>query len=113
MNGCMMGQSSPEILGVDRGECFAFLAIGAIYGEMNEMEKSILNYRKAAHCGVSMEYVSVILRRGYMDGYMNKEEYELTLRKQHAACCEMKSKAREIMRMKGSGTEVQTGPKKR
>lgn len=51
----------------------------------------MLNYRKAAMCGVKDKNLFETLRLGYKYGYMTKEEYAFTLREHHAAYDEMYS----------------------
>ena len=51
---------------VELGEGAAYLGIGAVYAEMKELKKCIVNYRKAALCGVNTKDLSVMLRCGWL-----------------------------------------------
>ena len=62
-------------------------------------EEGFLNYRKAAMCGVSAEVVFNMVREGYKLGFITKDEYAYTLRENQKATNEMKSKAREIVKI--------------
>ena len=71
----------------------AFFFMGCILMQRGEIEEAMLNYRKAAMCGDSN--VFNLLRHGFEDGFITKDEYAYTLRENQAACNEMKSDARE------------------
>lgn len=102
----------------DLGSVIAFYTLGNILMEKGEIEEAMLNYRKAAICGMSdeCEWLFAIcglsddsifsslrtkedrlfnmLRKGFKDGYITRDEYALTLRENQAACNDMQSEAR-------------------
>ena len=77
----------------------AYAGMGNILLDMGECYKAMLNFRKAAMCGMEDKSVFDILREGYRDGFITKAEYAFTLRENQAACNEMKSEARERFRV--------------
>ena len=78
----------------DDGFVYAFAtAADALYQE-GEIEESMLNYRKAAMCGVNDEDLFTQLREGFGEGYITKEEYAYTLREYQKVSNEMKSASR-------------------
>ena len=102
----------------DLGTVIAFYTLGNILMEKGEIEEAMLNYRKAAICGMSdeCEWLFAIcglsddsifsslrtkedrlfnmLRKGFKDGYITKDEYAFTLRENQDACNDMQSEAR-------------------
>ena len=77
------------------GHIPAFNLIGAIHMERGEMEEAMLNVRKASICGMSDGAIFNLLRFGFTNGYITKDEYAFTLRENQKACNEMKSVDRE------------------
>ena len=73
----------------------AFFMIGSLHMSIGEVEEAMLNYRKAAICGLSEDWLFDRLRAGFKSGYITKDEYAFTLRENQAASNEMKSVARE------------------
>ena len=73
----------------------AFNLIGAILMNKGFIEEGMLNYRKAAICGMSDDWLFNALRDGFEDGFITKDEYAYALREHQKACNEMKSDARE------------------
>ena len=71
----------------------AFYMIGSLHMNIGEVEEAMLNYRKAAMCGDSD--VFNLLRDGFQDGFITKDEYAYTRRENQAACNEIKSDGRE------------------
>ncbi len=57
----------------------------------------LLESRKAAICGMSTSDLFGVLRVGYANDHITKDEYAFTLREHQAACDVMKSAAREIL----------------
>ena len=41
------------------------------------VDEAVLNYRKAVICGLSGNHIFTMLRKGYRDGYITKEEYDV------------------------------------
>lgn len=81
----------------ERGDVDAFVSIGSLLAQKGEIEEALLNYRKAALCGLSEpESLLSLLEKGYSDGYMTKEEYDFTLRENKKVRNEMKSESREM-----------------
>ena len=78
----------------------AFIASGSLLMRTGSIEAGLINYRKAAMCGLSGEYSYIFgdLRHGYRDGYITKEEFAFTLRENQKASNEMKSESREMMK---------------
>jgi hypothetical protein len=58
------------------------------------VEEGYLYYRKAVMCGLSETPLFDMMRNGYKDGYITKEEYAFTLRENQKASDEMKSESR-------------------
>ena len=77
------------------GYIHAFSLIGTILMKKGEIEEGMLNFRKAAMCGMSEDILFDQLREGFYYGYITKDEYAFTLRENQAACYEMKSDGRE------------------
>ena len=70
--------------------------IGTTLIKEGEIEEAMLNYRKAAICGMSEdETLFNTLRFGFREGLITKDEYAFTLREYQAARNEMKSGHRE------------------
>mmetsp|Transcript_21535 Transcript_21535/g.46832 ORF Transcript_21535/g.46832 Transcript_21535/m.46832 type:complete len:285 (-) Transcript_21535:135-989(-) len=95
---CSYYQKASEL-----GLPLAFGMLGNNLLTKGDIENSFLNYRKAAICGESENYVFNALRDGFMNGYITKEEYALTLRENQAARNEMSSKWRDIDKKSKSG----------
>ena len=76
----------------------SFALIGYLLFDKGDIEEGMLNYRKAAMCGISDEWLFDQLRIGFKNGFITKEEYAFTLRENQKACNEMKSEAREVWR---------------
>ena len=74
--------------------------MGLLLMSIGELEEAMLNYRKAAICGVSQDPVFKTIRFGFTNGWITKEEYAYTLRENQKACNEMKGEAREMWRNK-------------
>ena len=55
----------------------------------------MVNYRKAFICGVKSEGLVKVLKRGFMDGYITRDEYFSTLYKHYKANDEMNSESRK------------------
>jgi len=53
------------------------------------------SYRKAAICGVKDPGLVQILKRGFMDKYITRDDYFSTLYRQHKANAEMNSESRK------------------
>ena len=79
----------------DHGYVPAFFVMGSILVQKGDIEEGVLNIRKAAVCGLCDENLFGVLRNGFRDGFITKEEYAVTLRGNQTACNEMKSEARE------------------
>jgi len=80
----------------DLGYIPAFTLIGRYHMDViGEIEEGMLNYRKAAICGMNDDILFGLLREGFSYGYITKDEYAFTLRENQAACYEMKSDGRE------------------
>lgn len=77
------------------GEAYAYFYIGIILRKRWEIEDAMLNYRKAAMCGVCDAALFGRLRNGYGSCFITKEEYLFTLRELSDAVDSMKSQARE------------------
>ena len=77
----------------------AFWELGAYFMDTEEVEEGMLNFRKAAICGMSDDYLFEALRFGFMNGCITKEEYAFTLRENQAAANEFKSEGREFAKM--------------
>ena len=80
----------------DLGYIPAIPLIGHLLMKGGEIEEGMLNYRKAVICGMSIEYLFNLLRSGFAEGFITKEEYAFTLRENQKACNEMKSEGREM-----------------
>lgn len=76
----------------------AFVGIGTVLMEKDAVKEAYLNHRKAVICGYSDKRVFDLLRKGYKDGFLTKEEYAYTLREHQKASDEMKSESREMMK---------------
>ena len=81
------------------GYIHAFSLIGTILMKKGEIEEGMLNYRKAAICGMSDDSLFKALRDGFKCGYITKDEYAFTLRENQAACNEMKSDGRDRIKV--------------
>ena len=79
----------------DLGYIPARFLIGDLLMNIGEIEEALLNYRKAAMCGMTEDRLFNILRNGFRDGFITKEEYAFTLRENQNAYNEMKSDERE------------------
>ena len=78
------------------GDIHAFLQVGHVLLSKGEIEEGMLNYRKAAICGMSEDSLFDLLRNGCRDGFITKEEYAFTLRENQKACNEINSEGREM-----------------
>lgn len=78
----------------DLGSPLAFLRMCTRYWP-HDMVNVMLNYRKAAICGLGGKDIFEELHRGYRYGHITKEEYAATLREHQATLNEMKSDARD------------------
>ena len=76
----------------------AYYSVGYILMARGEIEEAMLNYRKAAMCGADHRDLFDELRKGFSDGFITKEEYAFTLRKNQDAVNEAKTKGREKYR---------------
>ena len=74
----------------------AFSMIGNFLMDKGDIEEGMLNYRKAAICGLNDDDLFNILRDGFAEGYITKDEYAFTLRENQKACNEMKSDGRKL-----------------
>ena len=81
----------------------AFRNIGQILIYKEEIEEGMLNFRKAAMCGLSGDYLFDLLRNGFRDGSITKEEYAFTLRENQKACDEMKTEERDTWKKLSEG----------
>ena len=81
------------------GYIHAFSLIGTILMKKGEIEEAMLNYRKAAICGMSDDNLFNALRDGFKCGYITKDEYAYKLRENQAACNEMKSDGRDRIKV--------------
>lgn len=61
---------------------------------MGEFELALLNYRKAAICGLDDEDLFKEIREGFRAGFITKEEYAFALREHQKVSNEMKSDSR-------------------
>ena len=78
----------------------AFWELGDYVMDTEEdVEEAMLNYRKAAICGMSDDIVFEALRFGFKKGFITKDEYASTLRENQAAANELKSEGREFAKM--------------
>ena len=80
---------------VDLGFSPSFMLMGHVLKNKGDIEEAMLNYRKAAMCGMSDKYIFDQLRTGFKCGFITKDEYAFTLREHQKACNEMKSDGRE------------------
>ena len=71
---------------VELGYVQAFADFGNILVQKGAIKEGYINIRKAAICGLSNKAVFDVLRKGYMGGYITKEEYASTLRENQKAC---------------------------
>ena len=85
--------------GAELGYTPSFHIMGLILLEDGEIEEGMLNFRKAAIGGVSNSGLFIALRYGFSKGYITKEEYALTLRKNQAICDELNSEGRQKFRL--------------
>ena len=83
----------------DRGvtEAFKDMAFNLIM-EKGDIENAMLNFRKAAVCGVTDEELHTEIREGFRAGFITKDEYAFTLREHQKVCNEMESKSRREAR---------------
>ena len=73
----------------------AFVDIGKVLKKMNgKIEEYLLNFRKAAMCGVCDDELFTELRDAFSDGLITKDEYAFTLRENQKVSVEMKSDSR-------------------
>ena len=79
----------------DLGYAPSFVTIGFMLLRKGGIEEAMLNFRKAAICGVSDDSIFITLRDGFKCGHITKDEYAFTLREYQAACNEMESGGRE------------------
>lgn len=63
--------------------------------QKNRVASAMDNYRKAFICGVKSEGLVKVLKRGFMDGYITRDEYFSTLYKHYKANDEMNSESRK------------------
>ena len=77
------------------GGAQAFVLIGSILMQQGATEEGYLNFRKAAMCGLDDKSLSKVLRMGYRNGYISKEEMAATLRENQKASDDTKSESRE------------------
>lgn len=77
------------------GHLGSFSRLGSFYFDKGEMKEAMINFRKAAVCGLGDSVLNKNLRTGYIQGFLTKEEYEATLRSNQAAAEEVKTEARE------------------
>lgn len=75
-----------------------FYIMGLILMLKGEIEEAMLNFRQAAIGGVSDAVLFSLLRYGFSEGFITKEEYALTLRKNQAICNDMNSEGRQKFR---------------
>ena len=75
----------------------SFVKVGIILQRKGEIEKAMLNYRKAVMCGVSNDNLFNEIRIGFRNGHITKDEYAFTLRESQKACNEMKSETRDFV----------------
>lgn len=80
--------------GGEGGSVTAFGAVAELLMDIGEIEEAMLNYRKAAMCGVGDGDLFASLRNGYREGFITKDEYMVTLRGHQKVSNEMKSEAR-------------------
>jgi len=80
---------------VKLGRVQAYVKIGNIELNRGEVASAMDNYRKAAICGVKSEGLVKVLKRGFMDGYITRDEYFSTLFKHYKANDEMNSESRK------------------
>ena len=83
-------------MAVELGFEGAYPNIGFVLMERGEIEKGMLNFRKAVMCGISYDGFFDELRRGFKNGFITKEEYAFTLRTHQTAVDETKSEEREL-----------------
>ena len=75
-----------------------FNIMGLILMLKGEIEEAMLNFRQAAIGGISDAVLFGFLRYGFSEGFITKEEYALTLRKNQAICNDMNSEGRQKVR---------------
>ena len=76
----------------------AFCKLGRYLMDQGEIEEAMLNFRKAAICGMEDDHLFQLLRNGFKKGFITKDEYAFTLRENQAAAAEYKSAAREFIK---------------
>ena len=77
------------------GRVHAFVMIGEIEMKRGKIQEALLNLRKAAICGMRNDFLFAALKRGFVDGYIKKDEYFPTLHRHMKACDEMNSESRK------------------
>ena len=77
------------------GRVQSFVKLGNIDLNRGEVTLAMDNYRKAAICGFKGPGLVQVLKRGFMDKYITKEEYFSTLYKHYKANDEMNSESRK------------------
>ena len=79
----------------EHGIIFAFDTLGHFHMTNGDIENGMLNFRKAVMSGMSDDCLFDLLRSGFREGLITKDEYAFTLRENQKACNEMKSDGRE------------------
>ena len=77
------------------GRVQAYVKLGSIDLNRGEVALAMDNYRKAFICGVKSEGLVQVLKRGFMDGYITRDEYFSTLYRHYKANDEMNSESRK------------------
>ena len=77
------------------GRVQSFVKLGNIELDRGEVASAMDNYRKAAICGVKSKSLVQVLKRGFIEKYITKEEYFSTLYKHYKANDEMNSESRK------------------
>jgi len=77
------------------GRVQAYVKLGNIELDRGWVASAMNNYRKAAICGIKDPGLVQVLKRGFMVGYITREEYFSTLYKHYKANDEMNSKSRK------------------
>lgn len=102
---CLKGDGMSQDIGAalewyqkaaELGRVQAFGMIGLLLKQMGVMDEAILNFRKAAICGVSDNIIFDELRDDFRKGYITKDEYAFTLRENQRTANEMKSESRDM-----------------
>ena len=77
------------------GRVQSFVKLGNIELDRGNVTTAMNNYRKATICGVKSEGLVQVLKRGFMEKYITRDEYFSTLYRNYKANEEMNSESRK------------------